>query len=62
MQSQTRDHAAALAGILSAISFGFKTVLGTLPVGALPRAPAGIIDTISSVNAIINASPEVFVE
>lgn len=66
MQSHVRDHMPALTGELSAISlafvFGLRTVLGTLPIGALPRAPAGIIDTMSSANATTSPSPEVFIE
>ncbi len=62
MQSHARNHVPTLARGLSAISlvFMFRTVLRTLPVGTLPRAPAGIIDTTPSVNA--TPSLEVFIE
>ena len=56
MELRARDHVPALTGLLSAISLAlvFGAVLGALPAGTLPRAPAGIVDAIPHVNAVIS--------
>ena len=56
MEFRARDHVPALTGLLSAISLAlvFGAVLGALPAGTLPRAPAGVVDAIPHVNAAVS--------
>ena len=56
MEFRARDHVPALTGLLSAISLVlvFGAVLGALPAGTLPRAPAGVVDAIPQVNAAVS--------
>jgi putative membrane protein len=56
MEFRARDHVPALTGLLSAISLAlvFGAVLGALPAGTLPRAPAGVVDAIPQVNAAVS--------
>jgi putative membrane protein len=56
MEFRARDHVPALTGLLSAISLAlvFGAVLGALPAGTLPRAPAGVVDAIPQINAAVS--------
>ncbi|WP_049903470.1 DUF420 domain-containing protein [Halococcus agarilyticus] len=56
MELRARDHVPALTGLLSAISLAlvFGAVLGALPAGTLPRAPAEVVDAIPHVNAVLS--------
>ncbi|PSQ64241.1 MAG: DUF420 domain-containing protein [Halobacteriales archaeon SW_9_67_24] len=56
MEFRARDHVPALTGLLSAISLAlvFGAVLGALPAGTLPRAPAGVVNAIPQINAAVS--------
>lgn len=56
MELRARNHVPALTGLLSVVSLAlvFGAVLGIVPDGALPRAPAAVINTIPHLNAVIS--------
>ncbi|MFC6733182.1 MULTISPECIES: DUF420 domain-containing protein [unclassified Haladaptatus] len=56
MEVLTRDRVPALTGLLTAISLAlvFGAVLGAIPAGVLPRAPAWVYDAIPHANAAIS--------
>jgi putative membrane protein len=57
MESWTREHVPALAGLLSVVSLAlvFGAALRVLPTGGLP-APAGLLAAIPHVNAVISTA------
>jgi putative membrane protein len=56
MELRARNHVPALTGLLSAVSLAlvFGAVLGIVPDGTLPRAPATVINAIPHLNAGIS--------
>jgi putative membrane protein len=56
MELRARNHVPALTGVLTAISLAlvFGAVLGAVPEGTLPRAPATVVAAIPTVNAAIS--------
>lgn len=55
MAFEVREHVPALAGVLTVVSLAlvFGSVLGYVPVGALPHPPQWVLEAIPHVNAVI---------
>ena len=53
---RARNHVPVLTAVLTVVSLAlvFGAVLGAIPVGSLPRAPASVFDAIPHVNAVIS--------
>ncbi|WP_435066602.1 DUF420 domain-containing protein [Haloplanus sp. C73] len=56
MTRNARDHVPALTAVCSLASLGlvFGAVLGVIPRGAIPRAPAGVVAAIPHLNAVVS--------
>jgi putative membrane protein len=57
MQHRVREHVPATTGLLTAVSLVlvFGAALGAIPGGALPHAPAWVVDAIPHANAVVSA-------
>lgn len=53
---RARSHVPALTAMLTVVSLAlvFGAVLGVIPASSLPRAPAGVLDAIPHVNAVVS--------